>query len=64
MKNELPSLAPADIHIGLMSFAAIKEIDCRNNSELALRAGVIHLKYWDGLNGEENPSDVLHKADS
>lgn len=38
-----------------MSFAAIKEIDCRNNSELVHRAGVMYLKYWDGLKGKEPP---------
>lgn len=38
-----------------MSFAAVKEIDCRNNSELVHRAGVMSLKYWDGLKGEETP---------
>lgn len=38
-----------------MSFGAIKEIDCRNNSELVHRAGVMYLKYWDGLQGEETP---------
>lgn len=38
-----------------MSFAAIKKIHCRNNSELVHRAGVMYLKCWDGLKDEETP---------